>query len=313
MKLQSMVSASHWKGCKVLITGATGFLGRHLVAGAAETGAVVITTSRSETTTGAAGHVAIDLCDRDRVSAMLREVAPSGILHTAVAGASEEVGFAELMRTNVAGTENLLAAAVALPQPPAVVLAGSGYEYAPQSRDLTEDDPICPITPYGISKAAAAFCAGIYATRMPITLLRIFNVYGPGEREPRLLPYAAACAKAGRVIELTDCEQVRDFVFVKDVAILFWRALECSPQDRRLRVLNVGSGSPAPLKRFVTVALEVLREKGLRPQAKFGVRPYRAGEPMYYAGDISRLRETLGTLPDTSFQAGIRQTLDLML
>jgi len=44
-----------------------------------------------------------------------------------------------------------------------------------------------------------------------------------------------------------------------------------------------------------------------------GTRPYRSGEPMYYAGDISRLRETLGTLPDTSFQAGIRQTLDLML
>src|SRR5271169_3258741 len=135
-----------------------------------------------------------------------------------------------------------------------------------------------PVTPYGISKAAAAFCAGIYATRMPITLLRTFNVYGLGEREPRLLPFIAASAKAGRVIELTDCEQVRDFVFVKDVAALFWRALECSPQDRQLRVLNVGSGSPAPLKQFVADVLEVLREKGLSPQAKFGVRPLRVGE-----------------------------------
>src|SRR5271157_1685359 len=270
MKPHSMVSASSWKGCKVLITGATGFLGRHLVAMAAETGAIVITTSRSEATTGSAGHVAMDLCDRAGVLATLREVAPSAILHTAVAGASEEVGFAQLMRTNAVGTENLLAAALALPQPPAVVLAGSGYEYAPQSRDLTEEDPICPITPYGISKAAAAFCAGIYATRMPITLLRIFNVYGPGEREPRVLPYVAACAKAGRVIELTDCEQVRDFVSVKNVAAVFWRALECSPQDRRLRVLNVGSGAPAPLKQFEIAALEILREKGLSPQAKFG-------------------------------------------
>ncbi len=313
MKPQSTIGASSWKGRKVLITGATGFLGRHLVAMAAETGAIVVTTSPSKATTGAAEYVAMDLCDRDQVSAMLREIAPSGILHTAAAGASEEVGFAQLMRTNAVGTENLLAAALALPYPPAVVLAGSGYEYAPQSRDLTEDDPVYPITPYGISKAAAAFCAGIYATRMPITLLRIFNVYGPGEREPRLLPYIAACAEAGRVIELTDCEQVRDFVFVKDLAALFWRALECSPQDRRLRVLNVGSGSPAPLKRFVIAALEVLREKGLSPQAKFGARPYRAGEPMYYAGDISRLRETLGILPPTSLQAGIRQALDAML
>ena len=308
-----MVSASSLKGRKVLITGATGFLGRHLVAMAAGTGAIVVTTSRSEATTGAAGHVAMDLCDRDRVSAMLKEVAPSGILHTAAAGTSEEVGFAQLMRTNAVGTENLLAAALALPQPPAVVMAGSGYEYAPQSRDLTEDDPVWPVTPYGISKAASAFRAGIYATQMPITLLRIFNVYGPGEREPRLLPYIAACAKAGRVIELTDCEQVRDFVFVKDVAALFCRALECSPRDRRLRVLNVGSGSPVPLKQFVTIVIEALRDRGLSPQAKFGVRPYRAGEPMYYAGDTSRLQETLGMLLSTNLQAGIRQTLDAML
>ena len=313
MKLHSMFGASYWKGRKVLITGATGFLGRHLVEMAAETGAIVITTSRSEATTGSAGHVAMDLCDRAGVLAMLREVAPSGILHTAVAGASEEVGFAQLMRTNLVGTENLLAAALALPQPPTVVLAGTGYEYAPQSRDLTEGDPVCPTTPYGISKAAAAFCAGIYATQMPITLLRIFNVYGPGEREPRLLPYIAACAKAGRVVELSDCEQVRDFVFVKDVAALFWRALECSPRDRRLRILNVCSGSPVPLKQFVTVVLEALRERGLSPQAKFGVRPYRAGEPMYYAGDTGRLQETLGMLPSTNLQAGIRQTLDAML
>jgi nucleoside-diphosphate-sugar epimerase len=280
---------------------------------AAETGALVITTSRYEATTGGAGHVAMDLCDRAEVLAMLREVAPVGILHAASAGASENVEFAQLMRTNAVGTENLLAAALALPQPPAVVLAGSGYEYAPQSRDLTEDDPVWPVTPYGISKAAAAFCAGLYATRMPITLLRIFNVYGPGEREPRLLPYVAACAKAERVIQLTDCRQLRDFVFVRDVAALFWRALECSPQDRRLRILNVGSGSPTPLKRFVAVLLEALRERGLNPQANFGVRPLRVGEPMCYAGDTSRLQATLGKVPRTAPQAGIRQTLDAIL
>ncbi len=308
-----MLNTSSWKGGKVLITGATGFIGRHLVARGAEIGALVITTSRSKATSGEARHVTIDLCDRARVLDMLREVAPVGILHAASAGASAKVGFAELMRTNVVGTENLLAAAFALPQPPAVVVAGSGYEYAPQSRDLTEDDPVRPVTPYGISKAAAAFCAGVYATRMPITVLRIFNVYGPGEREPRLLPYVAARAKAGCAIELTDCAQVRDFVFVKDVAALFWRALERSPGDSRLRILNLGSGSPIPLKQFVTVLLGVLRGKGFNPQVKFGVRPYHIGEPTHYAGDISRLQRTLGELPCTTLQEGIRQTLDAML
>jgi nucleoside-diphosphate-sugar epimerase len=308
-----VVTANFWHGRKVLITGATGFLGRHLVSTAVRSGAVVITTSRSEATTGAAMHVPMDLGDRVRLFAMVREIEPIAVLHVASAGVSGKAELGELMRTNVMGTDNLLAAASALPEAPAVVLAGSGYEYAPQSRNLTENDPVFPVSPYGISKAAASFCAGTYAGHMPVTLLRLFNIYGPCEREPRLLPYVVACAKAGRAVELTACEQVRDFVFVKDIAGLFWRALECPPQNGSLRTLNVGSDSPVPLKRFVIVLLEVLHEKGLDPRVQFGARPYRAGEPMYYAANPRHLLETLGELPPTTLEEGIRESVEAMI
>jgi nucleoside-diphosphate-sugar epimerase len=308
-----VVTGNCWNGRKVLITGATGFVGRHLVSAAMLTGAVVITTSRSEATTGSAMHVAMDLADRPNVFDMVRKVEPVAIFHAASAGVCGNVDLAELMRTNVLGTDNLLAAASALPKPPAVVLAGSGYEYAPQSRSLTEDDPVFPVSPYGISKAAASFCAGGYARHMPITLLRLFNIYGPCEREPRLLPYIVACAKAGGAVELTTCEQIRDFVFVKDITGLFWRALECPPQNGSLRILNVGSDSPASLKRFVSVLLEVLHEKGLDPQVQFGARPYRAGEPMYYAANPRHLLETLGELPPTTLEEGIRESVEAMI
>jgi UDP-glucose 4-epimerase len=174
---------------------------------------------------------------------------------------------------------------------------------------LTEEDPIRPVSPYGISKAAVTFCAANYAAEIPVTVLRIFNVYGPGERVPRLLPYIIQNARHGQPVELTACEQVRDFVYARDVASIFWRALECPPADGRLRILNVGSGLAVPLKDFVCAAVRVLEEQGLKVRLKFGTRPYKPGEPMYYAADTSRLWSILGTLQLTAFDAGIRETL----
>jgi nucleoside-diphosphate-sugar epimerase len=241
---------------------------------------------------------------------LIREAEPEAILHAASAGVTVKVEFAEMLRSNAVGTNNLLAAASSLKQPPSVVIAGSGDEYATQARPLTEEDPVFPASPYGISKAAATFCAATYAAKMPLTVLRIFNVYGPGERLPRLLPYIVQSARQGNPAELTACEQVRDFVYVRDLAILFWRAAECSPDDGLLRILNVGSGRPVPLSNFVTTVLQVMREKGVEAKVKLGARPYRAGEPMYYSADVSRLKAILGTLPRTELEVGVQETVE---
>jgi nucleoside-diphosphate-sugar epimerase len=261
---------------------------------------------------GASAHIALDLGSRSEVWKSIQDLGPAAILHAASSGVTEKVEFSEMLRSNVAGADNLLSAAASLSSPPSVVMAGSGYEYAAQSRPLTEDDPIRPASPYGISKAAAAFCAANYATGMPITVLRIFNVYGPGERLPRLLPYIVRNAKLGNPVKLTACEQVRDFIYVQDLASIFWRALEYSPENGQLRTLNVGSGSPVPVRDFVCTVVRVLREEGVNAQVKFGARPYRANEPMYYAPDTSRLHETLGRPSLTFREVGIRQFVEAM-
>lgn len=309
-----MGTTRDWRGRKVLITGATGFIGRHLVEQGLHTGATVITNSRSPAQMcNASAHIVMDLGNRAEVLRVIRELEPAAIMHAASAGVSEKVALVDLLRTNVIGTDNLLAAADSLPERPTVVIAGSGYEYAAQSRPLTEDDPVFPTSPYGISKAAAAFCAAIYAKRMPVTVLRIFNVYGPGERLPRLLPYIVENAKLGNVAELTACEQVRDFVYVRDLASLFWRALECSPEDHRLRVLNVGSGDAAPLKDFVRILCQILQESGLNPHLDLGTRDYRSDEPMYYAANAGRMIATLGNVVKTPLNVGLRETVGAML
>jgi nucleoside-diphosphate-sugar epimerase len=254
----------------------------------------------------------VDIGDGENAVRAIREVQPDAILHAASVGVTEKADFLEMLRSNAVGTDNLLSAAKALKNPPSIVMAGSGYEYVPQSRPLTEDDPIGPTSTYGISKVAATFCAGSYSAELPITVLRIFNVYGPGERLPRLLPYIVHNARSGKPIELTSCEQVRDFAYVGDIASLFWRALECPHDDGHLRILNAGSGTAVRLKDFVCAVVRVLAKRGIKAQVEFGARPYKTGEPMHYASDSSRLRKTLGSFPFTTPEAGIQQSLESM-
>jgi nucleoside-diphosphate-sugar epimerase len=251
----------------------------------------------------------VDIGDREATRRAIREVQPEAILHAASSGVTEKADLLVMLRSNAVGTDNVLSAAKSLKEPPPVVIAGSGYEYAPQPRPLTEDDPMHPASPYGISKAAATFCAANYSAEIPITLLRVFNVYGPGERLPRLLPYIVENARHGKPIELTSCEQVRDFVYVRDIASIFWRALECMPEDGHLRILNIGSGSAVPLKNFVCTVIRVLVKQGIRAHLEFGARPYRTGEPMYYAANTNRLAAVLGCTPRTPLEVGITETV----
>ena len=127
---------------------------------------------------------------------------------------------------------------------------------------------------------------------------------------PRLLPYIVRNARVGSPVEVTACEQIRDFIYVRDLASLFWRALECSPANGQLRILNVGSGSPVPLRVFVCTVAQVLQEEGVRAQVKFGARPYRAGEPMYYAADTGLMATILGNPPVTPLEVGVRDTVE---
>ena len=305
-----MGKTTDWRGRRVLITGASGFIGRCLVERALRAGATVITLSRtSANIAGSSAHLMVDIGDRESTLSAIKESQPEAILHVAASGVTDKAEYSEMLHSNTLGTDNLLSAAQSLKAPPPVVMAGSGYEYAAQARPLTEDDPIFPSSPYGISKAAATFCAANYVVHIPITVLRIFNVYGPGERLPRLLPYIVKNATLGHRIDLSACDQIRDFVYVHDLASIFWQVLECSPQVGRLRVLNIGSGLATSLKDFVCVVVRVLERQGIKAQVEFGVRPYRSGEPMYYVANPTRLVKVLGSIPKTPLEVGVAETI----
>lgn len=297
-----------WRGRRVLVTGGGGFIGAHVLRLGARAGVEVHNVSRSGGIAEAQNH-RVDLLDRDSILKIVRSIRPDGIIHLAAAGvAGTRAATDDLIETNAAVTENVLSAGCMTVGSP-VVIAGSGFEYGHLDRPAVEEDPLEPTTVYGKSKVAAFARAAGYAQQAPITVLRVFNVYGAGEREPRLVPYLINRARSRQPVELTGCEQVRDYTCVEEVAEAFWRALALEQQPGSLRVFNLGSGRPIRLKELVLTLSGLLAEEGSHPDLRFGARPYRDDEPMSYAPSIDKLKDAFGWSPSVTLREGLRMTV----
>lgn len=306
-----MGALANLAGKRVLITGATGFVGRHVVQQGLALDVELHALSRTRGSSAGVCWWQGDLLDEDVIKQIMLQVRPDGILHLAAGGVAYGAARQkDILRINVEGLAILLDSVQDAGLQPHVVLAGSGFEYAPQDRPLREDDPIAPSSVYGVSKAAATQLAHLFAARFPITVLRLFSLYGPGEKEPRVVPYVIAQALRGLPVELTSGEQMRDYTYVKDVAEGFWRTLASPPSAPACRVWNMASGVSITLRSFLETLAQLLGQRGLDPDLRFGARPYRSDELMTYTAAIDQLCLELAWSPSTSMIAGLSATLD---
>lgn len=304
-----LMSAFAWSGGRALITGASGFLGKHVVQIGERLGAEMHVFGRTAPGGAVTFHHG-DIEDAARLCDVFAAVAPIGVIHLAAAGVA--YGQNELRRlcaVNALGLANVLEAACRLDSPPAVAAAGSGFEYAPLDRPRRERDPAAPNSAYGASKAAATAIASSFAYRLPITVLRPFSLYGSGEPAGRLAAYVIEKTRAGEPIDLTPGEQLRDYADAGDIAEGFWRALITPPANGVLRLLNVASGHIVTLRAFVELLAAALRRAGFAPDLRFGARSYRSDEMMNYTADVSLLRDTLGWLPATPLEDGLARLI----
>lgn len=299
-------AARPFAGQRVLLTGASGFLGNHVARQALAAGADLHTLGRSAGSDGALHHQA-DLTDREAVARAVDAARPQAVIHCAAPGvAYGSMALADMLAVAVGGTEALLGACAALAQPPRVVLLGSGFEYAPSDQPVGEGWPIVPsASQYGSAKAAAACVAGAFADRLAITLLRPFHIYGAGEAARRLGPFLIAKACAGEPVELTSCEQRRDFLHVDDCAAMLWAALVAKGSAPGLEVLNLGSGQPIALETFVDLVTAELARHGVKADCRIGALPYRANEPMVSLPDLAQWQAKGLRSARVSLKAGV--------
>ena len=226
-----------------LVTGASGFVGRHLVAHLTEAGQTVVGVDRESD--------GVDITDADALSRLFAEVRPTAVYH--LAGWADVGGSwahpVEAFRVNAEGTLNVLlaSAAVGVERVLAVSSADVYGIVTPDELPLTEDSPLRPASPYAASKVAADYL-GLQAwlgRQLPVIRVRAFNHLGPGQTDKFVAPaLASRIARAerdgGSVLTVGDLSARRDFTDVRDVVRAYRLLVERGEPGQ---VYNVCSGA----------------------------------------------------------------------
>ncbi len=156
---------------------------------------------------------------------------------------------------------------------------GTCFEYDLNIGYLSVDTPLKPSTPYAASKAASFFALSQYfaSSGVEFAWCRLFYLYGEGEDERRLVPYLRKRLSQGEAVELTSGTQVRDFLDVREAG----RLIAEIAQGERQGPINVCSGKPITVRQL---AEQIADEYGRRDLLRFGARPDNLVDPPCVVG-----------------------------
>jgi nucleoside-diphosphate-sugar epimerase len=276
---------------RILVTGATGFIGSHFVNYASSAGQDIVALRRS------AGSVPRIVLARNPewLTAAISQVTErelagiDAIVHLAAAGISPRTGtWDELLEWNVVAPAKLMLTA-ANAGVKRFVAAGSCFEYGRAGERyefIPTDAPLEPTGPYAASKAAGGLLLRTIAEekKLKLSYLRLFSVFGEGQHESNLWPMIRRAALAGENLPLTSGEQVRDFIPVERVAAELLSAARDETLEAGVpRVCNIGTGRPQTVRQF---AEHWWREFGAQGQLLIGKLPYRSDEVMRYVPQV---------------------------
>lgn len=289
---------------RVLVTGATGLIGRAATAALIGSGHEVLAVSR----TGAAVHgtraISCDLLNADQTGAMIAEVKADQLLHLAWHDGPRDrwVSVANLSWMSASLT---LVQAFAAAGGGRAVCAGSCAEYDwSGDAELAETSPLRPATLYGAAKAGTGLALMAAAPQLGLSLAwaRIFFVYGPGEPKGRLLGDLVRGLRAGEIVECSDGLQERDFLHVDDLGAALATLVEGSIAGP----VNVASGLAIPVQDLIR---EVAGQIGRTDLVRLGARPRPPGDPPRLAANVDRLTEGAGFAPRHDLASGVAAVL----
>ncbi|MFA5824714.1 MAG: NAD-dependent epimerase/dehydratase family protein [Gallionellaceae bacterium] len=298
-----------YHGKRVLITGATGFIGQHLLDAFGGLAAEVAVVARGEYASSKAQRVFVgDMRDQVFVRQTIRDFTPHYIFH--LAGARDRVltreAFGQAIEANLMGALNLFFAALDVPSLERIVILGTAEEYGGNKAPFVESMREAPISAYSFSKQCATHLTQLMhcSFGLPVVILRPSVAYGPAQRDDMFLSALIQTLLRGEEFSMTLGEQTRDYVYVSDLVDALLRAGYCP--DVEGEVINIGSGKPIQIARLVDRVEGLLGCAGL---VRRGALEYRTGEPMEYWLDISKAKQLLGWMPKTSLDDGLRSTV----
>jgi nucleoside-diphosphate-sugar epimerase len=289
---------------RVLVTGAAGFIGSRCIRLLPSLGYEVIATDRSAPLALGAVSLPLDLLDREATARVMAEHRPTHLLHCAWTPVRGDV-MSSLTNLEWARASIDLAAAFAAAGGARAALLGSCAEYDwDYGLCRAGQTPCEPQSLYGVAKLAVRTAVSALAPKTGLSMVwpRPFFVYGPGEHPSRLAAGAIQSLMRGEAFEMTHGRQIRDYMFVDDLANGIVAALDSEIDG----AIDLCTGELYAVKDLV---IEIGHQLGRPDLIRLGARSAPPGDPPVVLGDPEPARRLLGWRPRTSLSEGIAATI----
>ena len=288
---------------KILLTGASGFLGSalalHWLNAGHQVALLLRPTSKADRLRGLEASFDVGRCATDvEVHAFVKKVKPEVVVHTACAYGRQGETSLQIFDANLRLGLVILQALQNAAQPVSFINTGSAL--APE------------VSPYALSKSQFAQLGHMLATQsggqLRFTNVLLQHMYGPGDDPSKFTTHVLhACHRNDPVLKLTAGAQVRDFIYIDDVVSAYDTLLTQRHQLDTELDIEVGSGKAPTIRQFVETAHRLTAS---RTELFFGALPYRANEAMHCLANIARMTQ-LGWVPAFDLNAGLKKTIEL--
>jgi UDP-glucose 4-epimerase len=303
---------------RVLVTGGAGYVGLPLSARLVAEGHDV--SVLDDGTSGAERLAAVDRVARlfradmtspDDCRRVFGETNPEVVVHLAALHFIPECNRrpVDAVRLNVIGTQNILDAAAASNGVSRMVVTSSAAVYPPSDVHYAESHPVGPTDIYGTCKAVNEWQAEQFAARTGVSTVtvRLFNVFGPGETNPHVVPEIVEQLRSGkRQLALGNISPKRSYVYIDDVVSGFV-AVAISPFDARHTIVNLGQRDEASVADLLDMASKALGEP---VEAVADAQRVRPSDRPFLRCDPTRLEESTGWSAQVSIAEGMRRLLE---
>ena len=320
----NLPSQEYWNEKNVFVTGITGFVGSHvaekLLSMGANVSGIVRRRSSHENIEDIKHRIKLiygDIADSYSIYSAMKETQPDVVFHLA---AQSFVPFSwsaplETIRTNIDGTLNVLEAIRKVDSVKRIQFAGSSEEYGhvlPEESPVKEDQPLRPLSPYGVSKVACDLLCYQYGKSYNLGVIRTrtFNHTGPRRGKEFVTSNFAhqvasiAKGKSPPVIKVGNLDAVRDFTDVRDIVNAYMLAIEKADVNE---VYNIGSGTGVKIGDVLNTLIRLGNTKVEVLQDPERIRP---SDVQYLLCDSSKFRAITGWEPTIPFERTMRDLLD---
>ncbi len=292
---------------RVLVTGANGFIGLHCLPQLVEHGYEVHALSSKDVEGKEPGIFwhQVDLLNIDQARKVIENLKPSHLLHLAWYTAHGKYWTSEINLLWVQASLSLIQI-FAKNGGQRVVTAGTcaeyNWSYGYCSEKLT---PLEPSTLYGVCKNSLQLIQTKFSNQIGLSSAwgRVFFLYGPNEHPDRLVAYVIRSLIGGERAKISGGTQIRDFLFVQDVANAFVSLLESNVTGP----VNIGSGNPQSLKDLILNVAEILN---MDDMIVFGSLKTPDSEPALLMADVTRLNKDVRWSPVYDLKLGLTKTID---